>query len=437
MTAAIALASVSSIAIEQFIAQPPRRSADVIPFPAKSEPADDPANDNADTQDSEVAATEQPVAITGPATALIERALLTKAVEIVDRVVEKRNSIPIFGNVRLMAAAGAIEITGTDSDIEIKATIPAAVDAHFATTLPAKTLKDLLKKATASDFVSITNEDDHDTLDFERVDYRLQSLPATDYPNLTPPADNAHVFTMSGADFWDGIDCTMGAVSTEETRYYLNGIFLHTYETRHGLTLRMVATDGHRLYMREFPVPAGAEGMGGVIVPRKAVKLLHDLMKGKACPDAVKIETSASRVRVTFGEIVLTTHTVDGTFPDYMRVVPAHNDKVAEFDTGVMAEAVRAVTLISSERGRAFKLSLSENSARLVVNNPDQGSAKADVACGYTQDEVEIGFNAGYFTDILSIVGDSLTIALAGSVSPALVTGQRAGFTAVLMPMRV
>lgn len=428
MTAAIALASTSVIAIDRAISQP-RRSADIIPFPvalAPEVPVEISANDN----------DQGSVAILAPASAVIDRAALTKAVEIVDRVVERRNTIPILSNVRMVAFEDALAVTGTDQDVDITVAVPCAVDPHFATTLPAKMLKDLLKKATASDFVAITNAEDADTLDFERVDYRLQSMPAKDFPDLSAPA-SAAVFTMSGADFWDGLDCTMGAISTEETRYYLNGIFFHVYEFGDAPQLRMVSTDGHKLFRRDFAVPAGAAGMEGVIIPRKTVTLLHGMLKGKGCPAEVKIEVSPSRIRFTFDNVVVTSKTIDGTYPDYNRVIPAHNDKAATFDTAALAEALRAVSLVSSERSRAFKLELSENSARMTVSNPDQGSAKADVACDYGSDPVEIGFNGGYMAHVLGIVGDNAVITLADSRSPALVTGSREGFSAVLMPMRV
>ncbi len=435
MTASIAkaLSSTSHVAIERVLSQP-RRSAEIIQFPHSAvaeiaeEPAEEAANDNV----------QEPIATTSPASAVIDRAALTKAVEIADRAVEKRNSIPILSNVRLIATEGGMAISGTDMDIDITVSIDGAVDGHFATTLPAKMMKDLLKKATASDFVAITNGDGVDKLDFERVEYSLQSLPAVDFPTMSSPdADKASTFTMSGADFYDGLDATMGAISTEETRYYMNGIFMHFYEYGDGPQLRMVATDGHRLYRRDFAAPAGVVDMESVIIPRKTVTLLHGMMKGKACPHQVKVEVTANRLRFSFDNITITSKTIDGTFPDYMRVIPACNDKFATFDSARLAEAVRAVTLIASERSRAVKIEMSENSARLSVNNPDSGYSKSDVACQYEAAPVEIGFNSIYLGEILSIAGDNVTVAMMDSGCPALITGDREGFTAVLMPMRV
>ncbi len=371
--------------------------------------------------------------------AVVERALLTKALEIVGTVTEKRSTVPILSNARLAAAADQIAVTATDLDIEVTVTVPAAIDATFATTLSVELMTKLLKKASKSDYVEITTHEGHADLDFERVDYRLQSLAVADFPT-TERVESNHRFTMTGKSFWDGIDATIGAVSTEETRYYLNGIFMHAYETWEGVKLRMVATDGHRLYMQEFDAPAGCEGMPGVIVPRKTCETLHKLMKGKECPEDVTITVKDSAIHFAFGNVSLRSKNIDGTFPDYMRVIPTQNDKLATLEASTMLEAIESVSLISNERSRAVKLEFSGNNCRLIVNNPDSGSAKADVTCAYDCDGMEIGFNAKYLTEIIvEAAGKSgnFHMELAEAGSPARVTGQRAGWLAVLMPMRV
>lgn len=374
------------------------------------------------------------------ASALIERARLTRAVEIVGNVTERRSTIPILSNVALVGTGDTLRLTATDLDIEITVTVPAAADREFGTTLPAHLLKDLLKKATPSDFVAITTGEDRDSLDFERVQYNLQPLSLSDWPYLSAPKDNAFMFSMDGKSFWEGIASTMGAVSTEETRYYLNGIFIHTVDHCDGLKLAMVATDGHRLYRREFEAPAGSDGMPGVIVPHKTVHLMHKLMKGKACPETVSVTVSEGKVRVAFDDIVITSKTIDATYPDYQRVIPAWNDKIVTMDAALALESIRAVSLISSERGFAVKLTLTAGNCRLTVNNPDAGDAVTDIACDYEGDAIEIGFNAGYMSAIISESagdGDRFTMKLSDSGSPAVFVGDRAGWTGVCMPMRV
>jgi DNA polymerase-3 subunit beta len=388
-----------------------------------------------------------------PATAVVERAPLTKAFEIVNQAVENRNTLPILSNARLIGDGSSLFITGTDLDLELSVSIPAAADSRFALTLPAGRMRDLLKKATASDFVAFTMPDDSNaaTVDFERVKYRLAALPVADFPELRGPSplefDGVTVdssyrsFTMTGAAFWAAIDATMGAMSTEETRYYLNGIYMHV---AHDGTLRFVATDGHRLYRQDMAAPNGSADMLGIILPKKTVALLYKLMKGKACPDSIGIEVTSTKARFTWGDpgfyVSLQSKLIDGTFPDYERVIPAFNDKPATFDPESMLEAIRAVSLISSERGRAVRMEFDAGKCGLIVNNPDAGSASADITCQYDSERVEIGFNARYMVDAIPTAspdGGAVSITMADAGSPATITGSRDGWLGVLMPMRV
>lgn len=402
-----------------------------------------------------------------PATAVVERAPLTKAFEIVNHAVESRNTIPILSNARLIGDGSSLFVTGTDLDLELTVAVPAAADSRFAMTLPAGKMRDLLKKATASDFVAFTMPpivrrkasphcaegdmfDGTATVDFERVKYRLQAFHPSDFPELRGPTPlmsdlvstdaTYRAFNLTGSDLWQSLNSTMAAMSSEETRYYLNGIYVH----RAPDVLRFVATDGHRLYRQELAAPGGSDDMPGIIVPRKAVTLLHKLLKGKACPESVGIELTSTRIRFTWGDpgfyVTLTSKLVDGTFPDYERVIPANNDKPATFDPEAMLEAVRAVTLISSERGRAVRMAFGSGACNLDVNNPDTGSASAEIACDYGSDPVEIGFNAGYLVDAIATAspdGAGCTLTLDDAGSPTLLTGSREGWLAVLMPMRV
>ncbi|MER9768926.1 DNA polymerase III subunit beta [Mesorhizobium sp. M0189] len=387
-----------------------------------------------------------------PANALADRAALTRAFDIVANVVEKRNTIPILSNVCLTADGENLLVTGTDLDVEITVTIPAAVDSHFGMTLPGHTLKDLLKKATSSDFVGFATaigDSNAATVDFEKVTYRLQDLPVADFPTLDAGTPS-HSFTVPGADLVESFGGVAMAISTEETRYYLNGVYLHHVEPRaidayhgdHG-ALRMVATDGHRLCRQDLAASEGMAGMPGVIIPRKTVALLQKLLKGKACPASVRIEIGKTdhwgTIRLMFDDVTITSKLVDGSFPDYQRVIPTQNDKPATFKAADLAEGVRAVELISSERGRAVKLTFSAGKCQLAVNNPDQGSATANVAADYASDVLEIGFNAKYLQDFIATAGgEEITLMLNDSGSPTLLTTpDRKGWLGVLMPMRV
>ena len=231
-----------------------------------------------------------------------------------------------------------------------------------------------------------------------RSRFTLQALPASDFPDLTS-GEFSHRFALPAGELKRLIENTQFAISTEETRYYLNGIYLHTVDVGGAPMLRAVATDGHRLARVETPAPEGSPGIPGVIVPRKAVnevqKLLEDLSQ------EVRIEISTAKARFQFGDVVLTTKLIDGTFPDYARVIPTGNDKRLVVDKEPFERAVDRVATLSSERGRAIKLAIAEGKMTLSVNNPDSGSASEEIEADYDSAPIDIGFNARYLLDIV------------------------------------
>ena len=269
-----------------------------------------------------------------------------------------------------------------------------------------------------------------------RSRFTLQTLPESDFPDLAA-GDMTHTFTLAAADLKRLIDKTQFAISTEETRYYLNGIYLHTAGTAKAATLRAVATDGHRLAQVELPLPAGAAGMPGIIVPRKTVGEVQRLIE--TGEGEVAIELSAGKIRFTIGDVVLTSKLIDGTFPDYARVIPANNDKSLTVDKKDFEAAVDRVSTVSSERGRAVKLSITGGRLVLSVTNPDSGSATEELEVEYEADPLDIGFNSRYLLDIAAqIEGEVAVLKLADPGSPTLIQDKDAkGALYVLMPMRV
>jgi len=269
-----------------------------------------------------------------------------------------------------------------------------------------------------------------------RSRFTLQTLPESDFPDLAA-GDMTHKFALAGADLKRLIDKTQFAISTEETRYYLNGIYLHVAGAAKSQTLRAVATDGHRLAQTDLPVPAGAVGMPGVIVPRKTVTEVQRLIEDNEAE--VTVELSSAKIRFSIGDVVLTSKLIDGTFPDYGRVIPQNNDKELIVDKKDFEAAVDRVSTISSERGRAVKLALSAGKLVLSVTNPDSGSATEELEVEYASDALDIGFNSRYLLDIAAqIEGEVAVLKLADPGSPTLVQdkdSQNALY--VLMPMRV
>lgn len=369
---------------------------------------------------------------------IIERSNLLKSLGHVHRVVERRNTIPILSNVLLSADGNSLELKATDLDLEINEATAANVEQKGATTVPAHLLYDIVRKLPDGAEVMLKTDDSGNSMSVisGRSSFKLQCLPQSDFPQLSA-GSFSHIFRLDSTALKGLIDKTQFAISTEETRYYLNGIFLHTHEADGRLKLRAVATDGHRLARAEMEAPAGSEGMPGIIIPRKTVSELQKLVDD---PDvAVTTELSDTKIRLTIGSIVLTSKLIDGTFPDYQRVIPVGNDKKLVIDRQTFAAAVDRVSTISSERGRAVKLSISDGQLILAVNNPDSGSATEELAADYSSDPIEIGFNARYLLDVAGqLAGGEARFMLADAGSPTLIQDASDENTLyVLMPMRV
>ena len=368
----------------------------------------------------------------------VERAALLRSLGHVHRVVERRNTIPILSNVLLRATDGGLQLRATDLDIEVTETVPADVSDPGATTVPAHVIYDIVRKLPEGAQVSLETggESGQMTIRSGRSRFALGALPEGDFPDLAA-GELPHSFQIAAADLKRLIEKTQFAISTEETRYYLNGIYLHTIEAE-GLKLRAVATDGHRLARVEIDAPEGSAGMPGIIVPRKAVAEIQKLVDDGG--DSVAIDLSPAKIRLRFASgVTLISKLIDGTFPDYQRVIPAGNDKRLTVERDAFARAVDRVSTISSERGRAVKLGLQEGRLSLSVNNPDSGSATEELDVDYEAAGLDIGFNARYLLDITGqLEGDTALFKLADPGSPTLIQ-DREGASAlyVLMPMRV
>jgi DNA polymerase-3 subunit beta len=368
----------------------------------------------------------------------VERAQLLKSLGHVHRVVERRNTIPILGNVLLRAETGKLALKATDLDLEVTETLSAETATAGSTTVPAHMFYDIVRKLPEGSQIQLEVDTAKAAMSIRagRSRFTLQTLPESDFPDLAA-GDLATSFTLAASDLKRLIDRTQFAISTEETRYYLNGIYLHSAGTGANATLRAVATDGHRLAQVEFALPKGAAQMPGVIVPRKTVGEVLRLIEDDSAD--IQIELSQTKIRFTIGNVVLTSKLIDGTFPDYGRVIPQNNDKILIVDKTDFENAVDRVSTISSERGRAVKLALSAGKLVLSVTNPDSGSATEEIEVEYAADPLDIGFNSRYLLDIAAqIDGEAAVLRLADPGSPTLVQDKSAqGALYVLMPMRV
>ena len=380
---------------------------------------------------------------------VLERSNLLKSLGHVQRVVERRNTIPILSNVLLRARDGRLTLKATDLDLEVTEDVAAAVEVEGSTTVPAHMLYDIVRKLPDGSEVRLAEEGGTMQLSAGRSQFKLQVLPETDFPDLTA-GEFAHAFKIAPDAMKALIDRTQFAISTEETRYYLNGIYLHAVDGDGGAKLRAVATDGHRLAQAEVDAPEGTAGMPSVIVPRKTVGELQKLLDN--AEGEVGVEVSEAKIRITLtdgsGEVVLTSKLIDGTFPDYNRVIPTGNEKQLRLDRETFARAVDRVSTIASDRGRAVKMSMDDGQLTLSVNNPDSGFAEEELPVGYEADKLDIGFNSRYLLDITGqLTADETTFWLADPGSPTLIRDAASegaddaksgiGALYVLMPMRV
>src|SRR5215212_3799568 len=278
----------------------------------------------------------------------VERAALLKSLGRVHRVVERRNTIPILANVLIRADKSKLSLKATDLDLEVIDGVNAEISPGGSTTVPAHMFYEIVRKLPEGSQIVLEASGDRAMLAIRagRSRFTLQTLPESDFPDLAA-GEMTHKFTLPAADLKRLIDKTQFAISTEETRYYLNGIYLHTMGNGKSTMLRAVATDGHRLAQVELTLPKGATGMPGVIVPRKTVGELQRLIDDNEAE--IGVELSSSKIRFTAGEVVLTSKLIDGTFPDYARVIPLGNDKELQVEKVDFETAVDRVSTVSSE----------------------------------------------------------------------------------------
>ncbi|CDO46151.1 DNA polymerase III subunit beta [Bartonella henselae] len=369
----------------------------------------------------------------------VDRNQLLKSLGRVHRVVERRNTVPILSNVLIDVDKNGVQLKATDLDLEVTESFVANIKQEGAITVPAHLLYDIVRKLPdGSEIVLSVDMNQASTMSVVSgcANFQLQCLPKVDFPESLP-GQFGYRFSLSTSGLKHLLDCTQFAISTEETRYYLNGIYFHVIDDG-VLKLRLVATDGHRLAQVDMEAPSGVEGMPGVIVPRKTVGELQKLLSEEVDAD-VCVELSETKIRFSIGSVVFTSKLIDGTFPEYQRVIPLGNDKKLIVNRQDFSSAVDRVSTISSDRGRAVKLTIEQGQLKLIVHNPDSGSAEDQLAVTYTSDPLEIGFNSRYLLDIAGqLSSDEMVFMLAEAGAPALIRNNGvADALYVLMPIRV
>ncbi|MDG2001115.1 MAG: DNA polymerase III subunit beta [Alphaproteobacteria bacterium] len=370
----------------------------------------------------------------------IDKSALLSALQHVHSVVERRNTIPILSNVLIEAKEDGVYLTATDMDIAVieKIDLKKSEVMQLGTiTTSAQMLYDIVRKLPDNISVELLSEkNDRLGIKASTSSFALNCLPSEEFPSIAQEAFN-HSFNIDASEMIRLIDKTSFAMSLEETRYYLNGIYLHAVKDSTSDKLRTVSTDGHRLSRVDMNMPEGVKEIPGVIIPRKTIMEIRKLLEDHS--DNINLSLSDNKIQISFSNVVLTSKLLDGTFPDYSRVIPEQNDKTITISNQLLSEAVDRVSTVSTDKTRAIKININKGNLVISATNPDKGSASESLEVKYDGEEVEIGFNSKYVLDVArQIKGKDIIIKLSDSVSPTLVYDKEdEDVLFVLMPMRV
>jgi DNA polymerase-3 subunit beta len=360
----------------------------------------------------------------------IEQTKLANLINSPTSVVEAKNTIPILGHVKLAATQGQVEALATDLDIEAVALIDVDVTEVGECTVAAKPFEAIVKRLPKSALVTLEYNGTTLAINAGRSKFNLQTMPATDFPVMATN-EYTHTAQIDAGVFLELLNKTKFAMSTEETRYYLNGVYLHNDEAG---DLISVATDGHRLAKMTY---SGSVDVAGVIIPRKTVDRLTKMLDG--VDGDITLQTSDSKMRVSGDGFSITSKVVDGTFPDYTRVIPTSCKATMQVDAKEFSGAAGQVATIADARSRAVRLSVSGDTCSLYSHSALYGEAVSEVSVEYDGEPLDIGFNSVYTADFMSQAeGGIVSVGLGGSMDPALVRfDECAGFIGVLMPLRI
>jgi DNA polymerase-3 subunit beta len=327
----------------------------------------------------------------------VRKSDLVKELQLVQGIVERKNSIPILANVLAEARGGELRIAATDLDVSLRCGCAAQVISEGAITLAAKKLYEIARALPESDVHVKVLPDAWATIECEKVSFKVAGLPKEDFPSL-PEAKAGKGIEIPADVLRDLIARTAFAITAEDARYYLAGALLVL--DKDGIA--MVATDGHRLSYAQRKLPVKLTEAQRILVPRKAIYELARLLEGE---EAATFQQVENHLIFVVGGRTLASKTIEGQFPAFEKVITIVGDKVAALDRERLATAIRRVSLLSSERNRAVKLTLAAGKLDLAASSPDLGEARESLPADYKGDAVEIGFNAQYLLDFLGAAG--------------------------------
>ncbi len=363
---------------------------------------------------------------------IIKREDLLGPLQQVIGAVERRQTLPILGNVLMKSSGGDLSLTATDLEIEMVSRVTADGSEEFQTTIPARKLLDISKALPDGSTINFNIEDNRVSLTSGRSRFTLASLPATDFPGLDEIEEQQR-FSIAQQDLKSLFDKTSFAMAQQDVRYYLNGILMEIGPSQ----IKLVATDGHRLALSEVEMETGVEAERQIIIPRKAVLELARLLEsGDAQADCI---LSPNHFRLETGTLVFTTKLIDGKFPDYQRVIPVDGNKIMEVERDTLKQAMSRIAILSNEKYRGIRLAFSPGNLSIQANNPDQEEAEEEIQVDYDEAELEIGFNVTYLIDVLNVLdSERVQVKLKDANSSCIINDSKDQSSLyVVMPMRL
>ncbi|MDJ1305316.1 MAG: DNA polymerase III subunit beta [Candidatus Midichloria sp.] len=373
----------------------------------------------------------------------IEKKILVKSLGKIHSIVERRNSIPILANVKLQAVKDSVFFSVTDMDLYAVDEVPATVTESGDVTLPIHTLFEIIKKLPETALIDITfnkqNSGEGAVVKAGKMECSLPVLPAEEFPSFTETEYN-NKFTLEAKKLKNLLTTTKYAISTEETRYYLNGVFIYSFTKEKGKSfLKAVATDSHRLATSEIELETTNSNVSGIIIPRKTVNELIKLLEDT--DSAVELSISTNRIMVIIDSLKLSSKLIDGKFPDYNKAIPTQNNKQFEVGAKALFEAIDLVTTISFDKTKAVKFSISPTKIVLSVHNSVNGASKAlqEVEASYSSDPIEIAFNGKYVLDVLSVISGAVVDFSVSNSNAAVLIKDSSDSSSIhiIMPMQV
>ena len=368
----------------------------------------------------------------------IEKEVFLKSIARVQGIVEKRNTIPILSNVLIEAEQNHIFITATDLEVGMRASYPATINQTGKITVSAKKLFEIVKELPEKEVSFKSRDNSWIEISCGKSLFNIVGLSSEEFPHF-PTADENKMIPISGSLLNEMIEKTFFSISTDDTKYNLNGIYFKKIEEEGKNMLRLVATDGHRLAMvqRNIEKLQIDELDQGIILPRKGI---HELKKiAEDSDEDLRLGFMDNSAVISKGNTVVIMRLVNGDFPDYNRVIPKNNEDIAVIERDSFLHVLRRMAILSSEKSKGVKVELKIGKLEISSSNPDIGDAREEMEVNYNGPEMSIGFNARYMIDILqALESENVKLAVKDNMSPGLITPEGDdGFLSVIMPMRL